>query len=294
MNRYEIYSKRLIWSGAFLLTAFMAGCGGGGDGGGAPSGGPGPTPTPTPQAGPAHYDLQAAASFSAGSGGGIQNTGTSTAVTGDLGTTAASATITGFHDSTGAVYTENAANIGSVSGTIFTHDAPAADAGATADAVAVALGTAFAAWSPTGSPGGTEPNATVAGELGGQTLVPGTYRSAVLQITGGDLTLDAQGNPDAFWILQSDSTLTVGDAAARSVILANGADSKNVYWYVPGSVIINAAGGGTMTGSIITSNSLDISSAAGAATPTTLNGRAFLMAGSAIHMFNAVINKPAP
>jgi len=38
MNRYEIYSKRLVWSGAFLLTALIAGCGGGDDGGGGGAG----------------------------------------------------------------------------------------------------------------------------------------------------------------------------------------------------------------------------------------------------------------
>jgi hypothetical protein len=39
---------------------------------------------------------------------------------------------------------------------------------------------------------------TVAGNLGGQTLAPGLYTSATsLEISSGDLTLDAQGDPNA-------------------------------------------------------------------------------------------------
>jgi len=286
MNRYEMYSKRLMWSGAFLLTAVMAGCGGGGDGGGGGGG------TPAPQAGPAYYDMGAAASFGAGSGNGVHNQGTKTAVTGNLGTTAASTTITGFHDANKS-YSETPANIGAVSGTIFTDIDPAGDNGKTGAAVATALSNAYTALSPLTLTTGTEPNAATPGELGGVTLASGVYRSANLQITGGDLTLDAKGDPNAFWVFQSDNSLTVGDAQARNVVLANGALSKNVFWRVGNSATINAAGGGTMVGTIITSSGLNISSLAGEANPTTLNGRAFVFGGTAVDMFNTIINTPA-
>src|SRR6185369_15117073 len=59
---------------------------------------------------------------------------------------------------------------------------------------------------------------SVAGNLGGQTLAPGLYKSvAGLEVTSGDLTLDAQGDANAVFIFQMATTLvtTVG----RQVIL---------------------------------------------------------------------------
>ena len=72
---------------------------------------------------------------------------------------------------------------------------------------------------------------TVAGNLGGQTLTPGLYTStSSLAISSGDLTLDAQGDPDAVFIFQMASTLTT--TSARQVILSGGAEAANVFWQV--------------------------------------------------------------
>src|SRR6185436_1358992 len=50
---------------------------------------------------------------------------------------------------------------------------------------------------------------SVAGNLGGQTLTPGLYKStSSLEISSGDLTLDAQGDANAVFIFQMGSTLT--------------------------------------------------------------------------------------
>ncbi len=71
-------------------------------------------------------NLGASAPFgSFGGVAGITNQGTLTVINnGDIGTTGASTTITGFHDSTGDVYTETALNVGNVKdGRIYT-DAP--------------------------------------------------------------------------------------------------------------------------------------------------------------------------
>jgi Ice-binding-like/Bacterial Ig-like domain len=71
----------------------------------------------------------------------------------------------------------------------------------------------------------------VAGDLGGRTLAPGLYKStSSLEVTSGDLTLDAGGDPDAIFIFQTASTLTT--AAARQVILTGGAKASNVFWQV--------------------------------------------------------------
>jgi len=48
-------------------------------------------------------------------------------------------------------------------------------------------------------------------ELGGTTIYPGVYKNASsVGITTGPLTLDAQGNPNATWVFQIGSSLTVG------------------------------------------------------------------------------------
>src|SRR5204863_10034954 len=78
-----------------------------------------------------------------------------------------------------------------------------------------------------GRPGG----AAASGNLGGLTLMPGLYTStSSLEITSGDLTLDAQGDPDAVFIFQMASTLTT--TTGRQVILAGNANAANVYWQV--------------------------------------------------------------
>ena len=78
---------------------------------------------------------------------------------------------------------------------------------------------------------------TVAGNLGGQTLAPGLYTSATsLEISSGDLTLDAQGDTNAVFIFQMGSTLTT--TAGRQVILSGGAQAGNIYWQVGSSATL--------------------------------------------------------
>ena len=71
-------------------------------------------------------------------------------------------------------------------------------------------------------------------ELGGLTLTRGVYKTAAgVTIQTGDLTLDAQGDPDSVWIFSIGSTLTTG-APGGDIVLINGAQAKNVYWRVAG------------------------------------------------------------
>jgi hypothetical protein len=71
----------------------------------------------------------------------------------------------------------------------------------------------------------------VAGNLGGQTLYPGLYKStSSLMISSGNLTLDAQGNSSGVFIFQVASTLTV--TSGLQVILAGGAQASNIFWQV--------------------------------------------------------------
>ena len=225
---------------------------------------------------------------------GVTNQGLNTVINnGGLGTTAVSTAVTGFHDAT-AIYTETPLNVGNVTGGIFT--APPLPGTATSFALATqALSDANAAYlsiSPASMPGGTDPGA---GELGGLTLAPGIYKSAsgTFNISNGDLTLDAQGDPNAVWIFQTAAGLTVGIAGptgAKSIILINSALPNNVFWYVGSAATINGAGGGVMVGNIIAKSGVTLSTA-GNATQTVLNGRAISLISS-VTMVNTTINVP--
>ena len=239
-------------------------------------------------------DLGSAAPFGAfGGNAGITNQGINTVIYGSIATTAASTLITGFHDAT-AIYTETPLNVGNVTGAIST--APPMPGTATSFAIAIqALSDANAAYlsiSPASMPGGIDPEA---GELGGLTLAPGIYKSnsGTFNISNGNLTLDAQGDPNAVWVFQTAAGLTVGIAGptgAKSVTLINGALPKNVFWYVGSTAIINGAGGGTMVGTIIANSGVTFSTA-GNVVQTVLNGRAFSLISS-VTMVNTTINVP--
>ncbi len=253
--------------------------------------------------GPVGPNLGAAQTFGTfGGNSGATNQGINTVINGDLGTTAASTLVTGFHDAgPGCVYTQTGSNVGTVNGNIDTAPPPptvgcpsegTATTAGIATQAATAATAAFNNLSPASRPGGIDPGA---GQLGGLTLPPGIYKAAggSFLITGSDLTLDAQGNANALWVFQMASTLTVGAAGApRNVILINGALAKNVFWYVGSAATINAAGGGTMVGTIIASSGVTFSTAGNAAI-TTLNGRA-LSLNASVTMVNTVINVPAP
>ena len=80
---------------------------------------------------------------------------------------------------------------------------------------------------------------TIAGDQGGKTLAPGIYKStSTLLIQSGNLTLDAQGDANAVWIFQIASNFTTIGGAGGSVILAGGAQAKNVYWQTGSSATI--------------------------------------------------------
>lgn len=315
MNDYGGGLKARTWIMAAVLAAFMAGCGSGDDIFGTSTGGAG---SPGP-AGPAPA-LATAAPFAglAGGAAGMTNEGIDTVITGaqgqpvSIGTTGASTLVTGFHDETvpytsplvsppagtGCTYTETTLNIGRVDGTINTDappptvDCPNEGTAATKAIADQAALDALAAFNDlAGRPGATDPGQN----LGGLTLAPGVYAHSAgdFLIQGSDLTLDAGGNANAVWVFQMASTLTVGEAGfPRSVILAGGAQPKNVFWQVGSAATINAAGGGTMVGTII-SQAATTFSTSGNPCCTVLNGRALALTAS-VTMVNTVINVPAP
>jgi hypothetical protein len=256
--------------------------------------------------GPGPINLGTAGTFAGAMGGaaGETNSGINTVINGDMSTTGASTTVTGFHDTTvpytqfsaGCIYTETTLNVGTVNGTIYTAAPPPTTLTCpnegTTNTFAIAtqaLADAQKAFATlAGLPFTGDPGAN----LGGQTLAPGVWKPAggSLLITGSDLTLDAKGDANAVWVFQMASTLTVGDTVARNVILINGAQAKNVYWQVGSAATINGAGGGTMVGTIIAQAGVTFSTA-GNVVITTLNGRA-LGLNASVTMVNTVINVP--
>jgi Ice-binding-like/Bacterial Ig-like domain len=246
--------------------------------------------------------LGVAAPFgSFGGTAGMTNTGTLTVINGDIGTIAtASSSITGFHDTGGDIYTETPANQGAVNGTIYSctnsttgpnHAAPNAANCAIATQARIAAQTAYLALAA------MPPGANPGGNLASLTLTPGVYTAPAgsFLIEGGDLTLDAQGNANAVFVFQMATTLTVGGpgaAAPQSIILAGGAQPKNVFWQVGSHATINAGGGGTMVGTIISQAGASFSTVGNVAI-TTLNGRA-LSLGASVTVVDTVINVPGP
>jgi hypothetical protein len=245
---------------------------------------------------------------------GMTNTGNLTVITGsngntaDIGTTATgNGDITGFHERAGGAAStvdDSYSDVlgpdsGKVTGRIYTC-APSTTGPTvgTANATSCAIATlarlnaetAYKALAAMPSDG------VLAGNLANSTKAPGVWTTASsVLIQGGDLTLDAGGDANAVFVFQIGSTLTVGGpgvAAPQSIILAGGAQAKNVFWQVGTAATINAGAGGTMVGTIIANSGVTFSTA-GKTAITTLNGRALSLISS-VTMVNTVINVPAP
>jgi len=184
--------------------------------------------------------LRTAASFAVLAGSTVTNTGP-TIVTGNLGVSPGTA-VTGFPPGT-VVNGQQFTGVGSPAGQ------------AEAD-----LTTAF-----NDAAGRTLCAVTVAGNLGGQTLAPGLYKStSTLEISSGDLTLDAKGEPDAVFIFQMASTLTT--TSGRAVILSGGAKASNIFWQVGSSATLGSTS--AFAGTIMADQAITLGTGA------TLNGRA--------------------
>ena len=100
----------------------------------------------------------------------------------------------------------------------------------------------------------------------GQTLYSKTYGREDLTTLDGELTFDAEGDPDAIFIIKIRAALNV--SAFSTIKLVNGAKALNIYWAVDGAVsvldssvflgtiIANGAihfyGGSTLEGSALT------------------------------------------
>jgi len=271
-------TRLLVWIMAVSMLAFLSACG---------STKAGDSTTTNLQISSEGINIGLASTVAVfGGTAGVTNQGTGTVIMGDLGTAGASTMITGFH-SAAFSYTETTLNLGAVTGSVYSYP-PQGNAASKAAADAILLDITDAYNFLSTIAGGT---VIAADQLGGKTVTPGIYKadSGAFLLTGGDLTLDAQGNANAVWVFQMASSLTVGDTAPRSVLLTNGAQAKNVYWVVGSAATINGIGGGTMVGTIISNTGGITFSTAGNSVITVLDGRALSMVAS-VTMVNTTIN----
>ena len=124
------------------------------------------------------------------------------------------------------------------------------------------------------------------GQLGGLTLAPGLYvNSSTSGISGtganGILTLDAGGNPNAVWIFKMGSTLVTD--AGTSIVLAGGAQAKNIYWSVGSSATLGT--NSIFFGNILADQSITLTTGA------KLTGRALTRIG-AVTLDTNIVTKP--
>jgi LPXTG-motif cell wall-anchored protein len=185
--------------------------------------------------------LGVAAGYSVLGGQAVTNTGPSTLVA-NLGVSPGTA-ITGFPP-------------GQVGGAVHAGDAAAAQA--QSDLV-VAYNDAA----------GRAPTASVAGDLVGQTLTAGVYRSAGPLAVSGTLTLNGQGSPNSVFVFQVASTLIT--ASASHIVVINGAQACHIYWQVGSSATLGTHS--TFQGSVLALTSITVT------TGTSVAGRALARNG---------------
>lgn len=222
----------------------------------------------TAMAGPIMVDLGTAGDFSILGYSGITDAGGVSTIKGDVG----------LSPTTGAAITGLTA--GHVNGTIYTVDGTG-PGGNIMDAALLTtakndLSTAFtyaAGLTGTAIAGGDN-------QLGGKTLISGVYSVPAASTANllGALTLDAQGDPDAVFIIQFLSSLVTGSAS--SVQLINGAQACHVFWVVNSSATL-----GTYTdfvGNIMAYASIGLDTGA------TLNGSALAENGAVTLDHNSI------
>jgi LPXTG-motif cell wall-anchored protein len=121
-------------------------------------------------------------------------------------------------------------------------------------------------------------------DLVGQTLAPGVYAAsakAPLSLSG-QLVLDGQGNANAVFIFQTDSTLITGSGS--TIELINGASECNIFWQVGSSATL--ATGSVFVGNIMAATSVSVQ------TGVLVHGRALAQTG-AVTLDNDVFVAPS-
>ncbi len=118
-----------------------------------------------------------------------------------------------------------------------------------------------------------------AGEIGGQSLVPGLYKWTSSVTIGSNVTINGGANDT--WIFQVDGDLSIG--SDFDVILSGGAQAKNIIWQVAGEVTLGT--GAHFEGIVLTQTSITMN------TGSSINGR--LLAQTNVALDQATVTNPA-
>ncbi|MGZ4814376.1 MAG: ice-binding family protein [Terriglobales bacterium] len=129
---------------------------------------------------------------------------------------------------------------------------------------------------------GLQGAAVLPGDMSGLTFTPGVYKnSSTVMLSAGNVTLDAQGNPNAVFIFQIGSTLTT--IGSTQVVLAGGAQAKNIFWQVGSSATLGT--NSVFVGTIMALQSITLDTGA------SLQGRA-LARNAAVTLDSNTITDP--
>jgi hypothetical protein len=117
-----------------------------------------------------------------------------------------------------------------------------------------------------------------AGNIGGLTLKPGLYKFTSNVIIPTDVTLS--GGPNDVWIFQIAGTLKMSSAV--KIILAGGAQAKNIFWQVSGAVTLGTTS--HFEGIILGKTGINLQTGA------SINGR--LLAQTAVTLQMSTVTQP--
>lgn len=219
-----------------------------------------------PLQGQAAIDLGSAGDFAVLAGATITNTGPTVVSGGDIGVSPGNA-VTGFPPGI----------------------APAIHAG---DAAALqAQADLTAAYNHTA---GLTPTRMASSSLGGLTLLPGVYRFNSSADIAGTLTLDAQNDPDAFFVFQIASTLVTAANSFVDTINAGASPGSQVFWQVGSSATLGS--GSAFEGHILALTSISLGSGATVTNGSLLarNGSVTLDSNTISNVYHAVSPVPEP
>lgn len=114
--------------------------------------------------------------------------------------------------------------------------------------------------------------------LGGLTLTPSVYGfTSSAQLTG-NLTLDAQGNPDAIFIFKTGSSLIT--SSGSSVVVINGGSSCNVFWQIGSSATLGTTT--SFAGNLLALTSITLNTGASVSGRTLARNGAVTLDGSQV------------
>jgi hypothetical protein len=117
-----------------------------------------------------------------------------------------------------------------------------------------------------------------AGNIGGKTLTPGLYKFTSSLVIPTDVTIS--GGANDVWIFQVAGTLKM--SSAMNIILAGGAQAKNIFWQVSGAVTIGTTS--HFEGTILGQTAINLQTGA------SINGR--MLAQTAVTLQKNIVVKP--